>query len=240
MYGDLAALWPLMSPPEDYADEARHWRAALREHFGDARPSVLELGVGGGNNLSHLTRDVDATAVDLSPAMLEHSRRRNPGVEHHVGDMRTVRLGRRFDAVLIHDAVSYLTTEDDLRATFATVAEHLRPGGLLVCAPDWTCESFRGPGVSVHGPRGPEGEVTFVVYAHDPDPSDTTVEQLFTFFLRRGGRVEVVHERHVCGLFPEATWLARIAEAGMRPGRRPYPVHADGHDGWLYTGVREG
>src|SRR5262245_2014986 len=49
MYTDLARWWPLISPPEDYAEEAaeaaRHLRAAaipVRE--------VLELGSGGGHN----------------------------------------------------------------------------------------------------------------------------------------------------------------------------------------------
>jgi len=35
--------------------------------------------------------------------MLELSRTINPELEHLVGDMRTIRLGRTFDAVLIHD-----------------------------------------------------------------------------------------------------------------------------------------
>lgn len=155
MYTDLAGYWPLVSPAEGYADEARHWRDALRAHLGPGRHRLLELGVGGGNNLSHLTCDFDAVAVDLSEGMLAHSRRQNPTVEHHVGDMRTVRLGRRFDAVLIHDAASYLTSEDDLRATFATAVAHLRPGGVFLCAPDWFTETFPGRHASVHGPRGP-------------------------------------------------------------------------------------
>jgi hypothetical protein len=29
------------------------------------------------------------------------------------GDMRTTRLGRQFDAVFVHDAVCYMTTEAD-------------------------------------------------------------------------------------------------------------------------------
>ena len=179
IYRDLAGLWPLVSPPEDYAAEARHWRAALRAHLGRGRRRILELGVGGGNNLSHLTRGFDAEAVDLSAAMLEHSRRLNPSVRHHVGDMRTVRLGRTFDAVLVHDAISYLRTEDDLRATFATAAAHLRPGGLFVCAPDHFRETFCSSSADLHGPRGDAesdlGELTFVEFTHDPDPSDTEI-----------------------------------------------------------------
>jgi len=120
LYDKLAYLWPVISPPEDYADEAAYWREALRRRLGPGRHCLLELGVGGGHNLSHLAGEFDAVAVDISPKMLELSRRLNPAVEHHLGDMRTFRLpGRAFDAVLIHDAVSYMLTEDDLRAAFA-------------------------------------------------------------------------------------------------------------------------
>ena len=48
--------------------------------------------------------------------MLALSATLNPECEHLEGDMRTLRLGRTFDVVFIHDAISYLTTEDDLRA----------------------------------------------------------------------------------------------------------------------------
>jgi SAM-dependent methyltransferase len=240
MYGDLAHLWPPVSPPEGYAAEAVHWRAALRAHLGPGRHAILEFGVGGGNNLSHLTADFDATAVDLSEGMLAHSRRRNPGVAHRVGDMRSVRLGRRFAAVLVHDAVSYLTSEDDLRATFATAAAHLEPGGVFVCAPDWYRETFDGPRVDVHGPRGPDGAFTMVEYAHDPDPSDTTIEVRYVFFLRSGGRVAIETDRHLLGLFPLATWMRLLGEAGFAAEKRPYPVHADGHEAWLLVGKAGG
>jgi hypothetical protein len=170
MYDDLAHLWPLISLPEDYADEARYWREAIRDGLGPGRHNVLELGVGGGNNLSHLTSDFDATTVDVSEKMLANSRRLNPSVEHHLGDMRSVRLDSTFDAVLIHDAISYLLTEDDLRATTATVRQHLAPGGLFVTAPDWLRETFVGPRLTQHGPRSADGiELTYVEYVYDPD-----------------------------------------------------------------------
>jgi chemotaxis methyl-accepting protein methylase len=57
--------------------------------------------------------------------------------------MRTVRLGRAFDAIFVHEAVMYMTTEDDLRAALTTVAIHLTPGGVALVAPDATTETFR-------------------------------------------------------------------------------------------------
>ena len=65
---------------------------------------MLELGSGGGNNASHLKAHFQLTLVDLSPAMLAVSRALNPECEHLQGDMRTVRLGRRFDAPTDHIA----------------------------------------------------------------------------------------------------------------------------------------
>ena len=53
--------------------------------------------------------------VEPSAGMLQVSRALNPECEHVQGDMRTVRLDRRFDLVFVHDAVCYMTTEPDLR-----------------------------------------------------------------------------------------------------------------------------
>jgi hypothetical protein len=66
---EFAGYWPLMSPPEQYAREAEICRDALRRRLGPGRHDVLELGVGGGHNMSHLTGDFRFTAVDLSPAI---------------------------------------------------------------------------------------------------------------------------------------------------------------------------
>lgn len=238
MYDDLAHLWPLISPPEGYAEEARHWRQAIRDGLGPGRHRILELGVGGGNNLSHLTSDFDATAVDVSEKMLANSRRLNPGVEHHLGDMRSVRLDRTFDAVLIHDAIGYLLTEDDLRATFTTAREHLTPGGLFVTAPDWLRETFVGPRLTQHGPRSADGiELTYVEYVYDPDPTDTTIESVFIYFLTEDGVLRVEQDLHTTGLFPLETWLRLIGEAGFEVEARPYPVHEDGHESHLLVGA---
>ena len=126
LYNDLAWLWPVISTPEEYADEYVYWRRALWDKLGVGRHRILELGVGGGHNLSHLTRHFQATAVDISPQMLRLSTGLNPGVDQHLGDMRSVRLGRTFDAVLIHDAVVYRLTVADLRATRGTAVFHRR------------------------------------------------------------------------------------------------------------------
>ena len=217
LYSDLTHLWPLMSPPDHYKEEARYWLRELRSRLAPGRRRILDLGTGGGNHLHQLTAEFDATAVDLSEAMLSHSRRLNPGVVHHIGDMRTVRLGETFDAVLVHDAISYMSTEADLLAVFATARSHLRPGGLLITAPDDYTDTFAPPRVD---------------YQTNRNANDTT----YVFFIKRDGELRVEVDRHVTGLFPMATWERLLTEGGFEVDRVDYPVSKDGRPMYLWAG----
>ncbi len=230
LYSDLAWLWPVMSPPEGYALEACLWRRVLREHLGEGRARVLELGVGGGHNTRHLRDEFEVTGVDLSEPMLGNARRLNPGMRLVQADMRTVRLGERFAAVLVHDAVAYMRSEDDLRCLFRTAVAHLADGGLLVMTPDHVTETFVDPQTKVATRRSDDLELTFFEYVCDPDPADTTYQTTYVWFLRRaGGQPEVHTDTHVHGLFPLATWLRLMGEAGFRSQARETPLdHAPG------------
>ncbi len=224
LYSDLAWLWPLVSDRDEYAEESDCWRSLLRQHLGSGRHHLLELGVGGGHNLSHLTGEFDATAVDLSAAMLAHSQQLNPGVEHFVGDMRSIRLNRKFAAVLIHDANSYMLTEDDLRATFTTAAAHLEPGGLLLMSPDYFRDTFVSPLVYHVTRKNADCELSHVEYVYDPDPSDTRVEVIMTYFIRTGGLLEIEFDRHTLGLFSRTDWLRLLTEAGFHAREQTFQL----------------
>jgi SAM-dependent methyltransferase len=216
LYRELAAWWPLFSAPAEYAEEAAIYRRVLAEAAQPPLTSVLELGSGGGNNASHLKEHLQLTLVDLSPGMLEVSRALNPECEHVEGDMRTVRLGRVFDAVFVHDAVNYMTTEQDLRMAMETAFVHCRPGGAARFAPDHLRENFR-TGTDHGGHDGGGRGVRFLEWTWDPDPLDTTYLVDYAYLLRNAdGSVEVEHDRHVEGLFPRATWLRLLNQVGFR------------------------
>ncbi len=240
LYYELAYLWPILSPPEEYAEEAGHLHVAIRDKLGPGRHELLELGVGGGHNLSYLTAQFECTAVDLSPNMLALSRALNRGVEHHLGDMRSVRLGKTFDAVLIHDAVSYLLTEADLRNTFATAAVHLRPRGVLLVAPDWVSETFPDGWVYTWERKRGDTEVEIEEAMVDRDPTDTQVETTYTYAIRRNGVTEVERDTHVTGLFSANTWVRLMEQAGFSVEMIPLPPNEGGNGSWLFIGVYRG
>jgi SAM-dependent methyltransferase len=215
LYAELAEWWPLLSPPADYAEEAAHVRGLLEAASGFAPRTLLELGSGGGNNASFLKTHYALTLVDLSPEMLRVSRALNPECEHAQGDMRSVRLGRVFDAVFVHDAVMYMASEAELGAAIRTAAAHCRPGGVALLVPDCVRESF-APGTESGGSDGDGRALRYLEWVYDPDPADDTYEVDYVVALREGTReTRIVHDHHVEGLFPRATWLRLLAEAGF-------------------------
>jgi SAM-dependent methyltransferase len=215
LYEELAAWWPLLSAPFEYEEEAGFYATTLATACERPPRAVLELGSGGGNNASHMKKRFELVLVDPAPGMLAVSRALNPECQHVEGDMRSVRLGRQFDAVFVHDAVCYMTTESDLRLAIDTAFTHCRPGGAALFAPDYVRENFR-PGADHGGHDDGERGLRYLEWTWDPDPNDCTYLVDYAYLLRSpGGAVQVEHDRHVEGLFPRRTWLGLLSEAGF-------------------------
>jgi SAM-dependent methyltransferase len=215
LYTELAEWWHTFSTPEDYREETLVFERLLAGSSNPPPQTVLELGSGGGNSASHLKARFAMTLVDLSPQMLAVSRGLNSECEHLEGDIRTVRLGRKFDAVFVHDAICHMTTEPDLRAVLKTAHEHCRPGGAALFAPDFVRETFV-ENTDHGGNDTARGSVRFVQWTTDPDPSDTSYFVDFAILIRDPkGAMRVEHDRHVYGLFPRATWRRLLREVGF-------------------------
>ncbi len=247
LYRELSTWYRLFTPVSDYRDEATCYRDALARALkleggrpssspralapptlGLRRaPSLLELGCGAGHNAAYLTSTFACTLTDISPEMLALSGELNPEAEHALGDMRTLRLGRSFDAVLVHDAVMYMTTKSDLEAAITTAFVHTQPGGAAIFAPDYVRESF-APRVDVGGSDGGERGVRFLEWTFDPDPGDDTYVVDYAIMLREGRDVRVEHDRHIEGLFSRRTWVELLEETGYSVEVIPRPLDDDG------------
>jgi SAM-dependent methyltransferase len=243
LYSDLAHLWPMLSPVEHYEAEADVLRGLIGAHFDDVGEtilSLLELGVGGGHTLVHLADEYECTAVDLSETMLANCRALIPQAELVIGDMRSVRLNKAFDVVFIHDAIDYMLSEDDVRRTLETVAVHLKPGGLCVIAPTYTRETFIDGDVADDGTTTDSEELTYFTYIHDPDPADDTFEMILLYLIRdlETRKVELVEDRHTCGLFSEEQWVAWMRDAGFEA--RQLDADTKGEPWTLFVGVKSG
>ncbi|MHB0969808.1 MAG: class I SAM-dependent methyltransferase [Thermoanaerobaculia bacterium] len=215
LYTELASWFHLLTPPADYAEEAAIYGRELIAACAYPPRTLLELGSGGGNNASHMKSRFAMTLADLSPAMLELSRHINPECEHIEGDMRSIRLGREFDCVFVHDAAGYMATEDDLRQAIETAFVHCSPGGAALFAPDFIRETFQ-PKTDHGGTDGDGRALRYLEWAWDPDPDDHAYVVDFAVLLReRDGGVRSVQDRHVMGLFSREEWLRFLTGAGF-------------------------
>ena len=131
-------------------DEAAFVTPRRRRGRRSATPeTLLELGSGGGNNASHLKARFD---VHAHRHLARHARAEphaQPRVRAPRGRHANAPARPQFDVVFIHDAISYLTTEDDLARRSRPPRVHVRPGGVVILTPDATTEIFK----PTHRPR---------------------------------------------------------------------------------------
>lgn len=224
LYERLTDWYLLLDPRDEHADEGAYFSEVFRAALGADGGNLLELGSGAGNNAYFMKAHFACTLVDPSSQMRALSRAQNPGCEHVDGDMRTVRLDRTFDAVFVHDAIVYMRTEAEVRACADTAFVHLRPGGVAVFAPDCTRESFRDS-TEIDEQDDEDGRsMRCMAWSWDPNPDDTTYTVDYVFMLRDASGLRVVHDRHLEGLFDDATWARTLEAAGFQVERlnRPF------------------
>lgn len=101
--------------------------------------SILELACGTGRLTEPMVKaGSTVVGVDIAPGMLARAQNKRAALPAEVqerlryvhGDMRTVRLGRTFDAVVLgFNTLLHLVRDDDLEAALETVRAHLAPEG---------------------------------------------------------------------------------------------------------------
>jgi SAM-dependent methyltransferase len=224
LYSDLAWLWPLWGDPDgEYAEWCAHVVAMIEKHARREVKTLLNLGCGGGKNAYNLKRSYTVTGLDLSNDMLANARKLNPDCAFVQGDMRDFSLPERFDAIVIDDAVAYMTSRDDLRRLFRAACRHLEPGGVMIVSPDGTKETFEQNETRISrsltaakAEGAPKDiEVVFIENNYDPDPDDDTYEALIVYLIREKGVLRVVEDLHTLGIFAAEVWPQLLREAGF-------------------------
>lgn len=140
VFQDYSAYYDLLYREKDYASEAEYVGRLLRSMLPNSR-TLLELGSGTGQHGRLLAEQgFEVFGVERSKRMMELSSRNGDkapsgagGFECILGDIRSVDLNRRFDAVIsLFHVVSYQTSNSDVTQTFATAARHLGVGGIFL------------------------------------------------------------------------------------------------------------
>ena len=104
-YNDLAWTEDWLADPAEYEHEVKVHVDLIRSTSSESPITLLHLGSGAGGHDTIFKRHFAVTGVDLSPGMLIKARKLHPDIEYIEGDMRTLRLNRQFDAVVIPDSI---------------------------------------------------------------------------------------------------------------------------------------
>jgi SAM-dependent methyltransferase len=244
-YNDLAWTEDLLADPADYEKEVGVYVELIRRQATEPPATLLHLGSGAGGHDRFFKRHFAMTGVDLSVGMLDKARVANPEVEYLEGDMRTVRLGRQFDVVVIPDSVDYMASLDDLRRAIETAATHLRPGGVLLVVAK-PAETFRDNNFAYTGARD-DLHLTVLENNYINPFRPDCYEATLVYLVRRRGELSIHTECHVLGLFAAATWDRVFRDAGftMSAARLdglydPYLLGDGEYPMTVFTGTRSG
>jgi SAM-dependent methyltransferase len=207
VFGKYAGYYDLLYSDKDYETET-NYILGLVEKFGNSGKLILELGCGTGKHAICLAkRGFKVCGVDLSEQMVSEAKERSrelggriaENVNFMIGDIRRLELRRKFDAAIaLFHVVSYQTTNEDLRAVFRVVREHLKPEAIFVF------DFWYGPAVLTQRPQVREKtfadnmiKVTRVTTPRE-FPNDNYVEVNFNLEIcdKTNGAVETFQECH--------------------------------------------
>jgi len=212
LYGSDASWWRLLAPPESY-DELAAAVAVNLVHGAGTVQTMVELGCGIAPMAEHFPSEWELILVDTSQAMLDEVN--HPVAERVLADMRTLVLDRQVDAVLLQDAVMYLTSLEDLAAAFRAAFGALRPGGAFLVIPD-TVREFYEETTLTGGGEDHERAIRMMEWHFDPDPSDHQTVASFSYVMRLpDGTVRHHHESHTMGLFGSGEIVEQLVAAGF-------------------------
>ena len=190
IFNEYADYYDTLYRDKDYAKECGYVDRLIRR-FSPGAASLLDMGCGTGRYSSLFAeRGYAVTGIDLSEKMIAHARNSVPAgataSDFHLGDIRSFRSGRTFDAVVsLFHVFSYQTSNADLAQAFATARCHLAPGGIFVF------DCWYGPAVLTDRPRTTVKRVTTEAFqlVRIAEPAMAADDNL----------VEVNYELVVCG-----------------------------------------
>ena len=190
--------YDLLYQDKDYVGEANYIRALLVRN-GVSEGDLLEFGSGTGKHGRLLAeRGYFVHGIERSADMVAQSKQ-NTRFTCQQGDICSVKMGRKYDAVLsLFHVISYQITNESLNSVFARAAEHLNQNGLFVFDFWYSPAVFaQRPSVRIKRMANDEVEITRLA-----EPSiyvnENRVDVFYSIIARNrvSGEVQTITENH--------------------------------------------
>lgn len=150
VFNMYARYYDLLYRDKNYQAEAAYVHGLI-QHNRPGAETILNLGCGSGRHDRFLAElGYKVTGVDMSDEMLTVARstgKENSTSDYHLGDIRSFRCEKKFDAVIsLFHVMSYQISNQDLLDAFKTAYFHLQPNGTFIF------DCWYGPGVLTDRP----------------------------------------------------------------------------------------
>ncbi len=216
VFGLYSHYYDLFYQDKDYAAEVQYVDALLQRYVTSSACHLLEFGSGTGRHGQLLAQQgYRVTGIELSREMVAQATE-SDRFSCQQGDIRTVRLGTRFDAVIsLFHVMSYQVTNGDVLAVLQSAADHLDSGGLFLFDVWYTPAVYtQQPEVRIKKMANERHEITRIA---EPTirVNENRVDVEYTIFIqdKAAGTCQVLTERHPMRHFslPEIELFASVS-----------------------------
>ncbi|MBI5961183.1 MAG: class I SAM-dependent methyltransferase [Chloroflexi bacterium] len=236
-YTRSAAWYDVLYGMKDYARESQGVHAMITQHKRSTGNTLLDVACGTGRHLEFLREWYAIKGLDLEAGLLESARERCPGVEFVVGDMTQFDLGEQFDVVTcLFSAIGYVRTVDRLGLAIQHMANHVKPGGVLIVEPWFECATWNVGRIHANFIDQPDLKIARMNIS---EIRGSAAEGWYSrndmhFLVATPQGVEHFVERHDLGLFEVEQYLAAFTASGLEPIHDPQGITGRG----MYIGKR--
>jgi SAM-dependent methyltransferase len=195
--------------------------------------TLLDVGCGTGANLPRLAEHLEVAGLDLSEDMLDIARSRCPDVPVTQGDMRLFDLNRTFDSVVcLFSGIGYMQSQSDLQEAITAMANHVRPGGLVMVEGFVEPDYWSGSRVSVETYQDAE----IAVARLNRSRRDGALSYLDMHYVATTlDGLTSVDEHHVMRLSDPSEFATAFALADLSFERLPHMLHPGRS---VYVGIK--
>lgn len=136
MYDRSAELYDAIYSFKSYEKETAKLHELIQRYKQSPGNDLLDAACGTGGHIAYLKGNYSVEGLDISPKMLKLARKKHPEVVFYRRDMTNFKLGKQFDVVTcLFSAIGHVKTKRRLNLAVRAMANHLKPGGVLVVEP---------------------------------------------------------------------------------------------------------
>jgi ubiquinone/menaquinone biosynthesis C-methylase UbiE len=214
LYGRSAFYYDIIYSWKNYKKESEIISRFIRRYKKSPGNSLLDVACGTGNHIEYLKRKYSVEGLDVNRSMLNQAKRKHPDVRFYQGDMRTFRLGKKYDIITcLFSAIGHVRARARLRKAISSMALHLKPGGLMELEPWITPGNWRVGYISANYVNRPN--LKLARFGTAKLDGRLSVNEMYHLVVSAKG-VEYFTERLVMGLFSHSEYLGALKEAGLR------------------------